>query len=73
MKHGESIASLKFGVFSGYVEYEGDYKRPIIWEVFELADASIGTIITFNIGDASPGYGDEYGGYTLICVNVIVG
>ncbi|MBO3841517.1 MAG: hypothetical protein FGF48_03775 [Candidatus Brockarchaeota archaeon] len=54
------------------MEYEGDYKRPIIWEVFELTDASIGAIITFDMGDTSPGYGDEYGGYTLMCVNVIV-
>ncbi len=73
LKPGEPIASLKFGVYSGYVEYEGGYKRPIIWEVFELADASIDAIITFDIGGTlAPGYGDEYGGYTLVRVNVIV-
>lgn len=73
LKPGEPIASLKTGVYSGHIEYEGGYRRPIIWEVVELADVNINAIIMFDIGGTlAPGTGHEYGGYTLVRVDVLV-
>lgn len=73
-KSGERVMPLEAGVYRGYIEYEGGYKIPIVWETIEISDfESVDAVITFDIGGRlAPGRGHEYGGYTLVRVDVVV-
>jgi len=73
-KTGERVMPLEAGMYRGYIEYEGGYRIPIVWETIELSDLeSVDAVVTFGIGGTlAPGYGDEYGGYTLVRVEVEV-